>query len=96
MKRTLAFVGLFLATVAAAQQRDEPTPKGTIYGVVIGQDGRRVKGIGLTACPLGVPLGAVLPHTKTSDTGEYRFENLPWWGRYTVWLNVQLIPLKKE
>jgi hypothetical protein len=34
---------------------------------------------------LGVGLGAKLPHVKTNDKGEYRFENLPWWGRYTVY-----------
>jgi hypothetical protein len=33
---------------------------------------------------LEVPLGNILPHVKTNDHGEYRFENLPWWGRYTV------------
>jgi hypothetical protein len=27
----------------------------------------------------------VLPRTKTNDAGEYRFEKLPWWGRYTVY-----------
>jgi hypothetical protein len=34
---------------------------------------------------LGGALAARLPHTKTNDAGEYRFENLPWWGRYTVY-----------
>ena len=34
---------------------------------------------------MGVPLGAVLPHTRTNDAGEYRVENLPWWGRYAVY-----------
>ena len=27
----------------------------------------------------------MLPHTRTDDQGKYRFENLPWWGRYTVY-----------
>jgi hypothetical protein len=41
--------------------------------------------VGLTALPLGVALLGTLPHTTTTDTGEYRFTNLPWWGRYTVY-----------
>ena len=85
MRQTLGLVGFLLLATAAAQQHDEPLPPGTIYGVVIGQDGRPAKGIGLTAFPLGVALGAMLPHTKTNDAGEYRFENIPWWGRYTVY-----------
>ncbi|HWF45643.1 MAG TPA: carboxypeptidase-like regulatory domain-containing protein [Bryobacteraceae bacterium] len=68
-----------------AQQPDTRHAKRTIYGIVIGQDGNPAKGVGLTACPLGVPLGAVLPHTKTDQSGKYRFENIPWWGRYTVY-----------
>ena len=71
--------------VAPAQQKDEPHPKGVIYGIAIGQDGQPAKGIGLTAFPLGVALGAMLPHTKTNEAGKYRFENVPWWARYTVY-----------
>jgi hypothetical protein len=85
MRKTLIFVGFLLLATGAAKQRDEPGPKGVIYGVVIGQDGNRAKGIGLTAMPLGVAIGAMLPHTKANSAGEYRFENIPWWGRYTVY-----------
>ena len=85
MRNTLVLVGFLLLATVAAKQRDEPPTKGAIYGVAIGQDGHPAKGIGLTAFPLGVAIFATLPHTKTSDTGEYRFENLPWWGRYTVY-----------
>lgn len=56
-----------------------------IHGIAVGQDRQPAKQIGLTAEPLGVGLGAILPHTKTNDVGEYRFENLPWWGKYTVY-----------
>jgi|SRR5438132_2490550 len=85
MKAALVFAGLILLATAGAQQHDESHSKRVIYGIAIGQDGRPAKGIGLTADPLGVALGAVLPHVKANDTGEYRFENLPWWGRYTVY-----------
>jgi hypothetical protein len=85
MKTTFVFVGFLLLAIAVAQQRDEPRPKGVIYGIAIGQDGQPAKGIGLTAYPRGVALGTALPLSKTNDAGEYRFENLPWWGRYTVY-----------
>jgi hypothetical protein len=85
VKTTLVFAGFLLLATALAQQPAEPSPKGVIYGIAIAQDGQPAKEIGLTAYPLGVALGAALPHTRTNDTGEYRFENLPWWGRYTVY-----------
>jgi len=75
MKTTFVFVGFPLLATAAAQH--EPPPKGVIYGIAIGQDGQPAKGIGLTACPLGVGLGAMLPHVNTNDKDESRFENLP-------------------
>jgi hypothetical protein len=84
MKATLVFVGLFLVAAALVQQQDESGPNGVIHGTVIGQDGKPAKGIGLEAWPLGVGLGARLPHTRTNDVGEYRFEQIPWWGRYGV------------
>ena len=74
-----------LLAPASAQQNDEPHSKGVIYGIAIGQDRQPAKRIGLTAVPLGIALAARLPHTRTNDAGEYRFENVPWWGRYTVY-----------
>jgi len=85
MKTPLVFVGLLLMASVVTQQHDEPRPRGMIYGIAIGQDGQPAQGIGLTASPLKGALATVLPHAKTNDTGEYRFENLPWWGRYTVY-----------
>ncbi len=35
--------------------------------------------------PLDVSLSGALPRTQTNDLGEYRFEHLGWWGRYTVY-----------
>jgi hypothetical protein len=73
-----------LAQVAAAQQSTEPVANGVIYGTVFDQDGQPAKDLGLTAYPLGVSLGAVLPKTKTDQDGKFRFAGVPWWGRYTV------------
>jgi hypothetical protein len=52
---------------------------------VIGPDGNPAKGISLTARPLGVALGTIVPRTRADQDGNYRFENISWWGRYTVY-----------
>ena len=85
MKTAIVFVGFLLLVASSEQQHKEPPPDGVIYGTAIGPDGQPAKGIGLTASPLGVGLSAVLPHTRTNDSGAYRFQNIPWWGRYTVY-----------
>jgi len=84
MKVILAFVALSLFAPVVAQQRDKSGPNGIIHGTVVGQDGKPAKGIGLDAWPLEVGLAAKLPHTRTNDVGEYRFEQIPWWGKYSV------------
>src|SRR6185437_13626400 len=83
MKMRLLFLGLLLCSSAAAQ--DKPSPSGSVYGVVVTSAGARAKRLTLAAMPLGVALSAKIPHTKSNDRGEYRFENLPWWGRYRVY-----------
>ena len=85
MKTVLIFVCFLLTVIASAQQNTEQHAKGTIHGVAIDHDGQPAKRMGLTATPLDGALGTMLPHTKTNDAGEYRFEKLPWWGRYTVY-----------
>jgi hypothetical protein len=84
MKATLVFVGLSLFAGVVAEQQREADANGVIHGTVFGQDGKPAKGIGLEAWPLGVPLGTRLPQTRTNDVGEYRFEKIPWWGKYSV------------
>jgi hypothetical protein len=83
MKTLSVFLGLVLISGAAAQEH-QPVPKNAIYGVVVTSVGEPAKGLNLKALPLGVELDAALPHTQTNDRGEYRFENLRWWGKYTV------------
>ena len=85
MKTIFVFVGLVLLATGLGAKHEEPRPNGVIYGTVIGPDGQPAKAIGLTAHPLGVALAAVLPRTGTNEKGEYRFQNVPWWGRYTVY-----------
>jgi hypothetical protein len=85
MKLKLALGCLRLVATTVAQQQDTARPDGSIYGVAITNDGDPAKGIDLAARPLGVVLATVLPHTRTNDRGEYRFVDLPWWGRYTVY-----------
>ena len=67
MKTTFVFVDFLLLATAPARQHDEPHPKGVTYGFAIGLDGQPAKGMGLTVCPLGVGLGAMLPHLNTND-----------------------------
>jgi hypothetical protein len=67
VKINLIFVGLLLLASGVAGQHHEPRASGVIYGVAIGQDGRPAKGIGLTARPLGVALGAMLPRVAAND-----------------------------
>ena len=82
MKGIIPSVALLLLCTSVAQQ--QPQPNGVIYGAVIAQDGKPAKGIDLVASPLGVGLGTILPRTRSNDAGQYRFDNLPWWGRYRV------------
>jgi hypothetical protein len=85
MKANLIFATILLLATAVTQDRDQSPADGLVYGIAVDHDGRPAKGIGLTACPLGVGLGARLPRVTSNDRGEYRFEGLPWWGRYTVY-----------
>jgi len=73
-------IGILLLSGAAAQQKEKSGPQGAIHGIAISQDGQPAKRIGLTAEPLGVAVGAVLPHARTNDAGEDRFESVPWLG----------------
>jgi hypothetical protein len=75
---------LLLVTTAAGQHEGTKRANGVVYGIAIRNDGQPARRIGLTAMPLDVALGMMLPHTQTDERGEYRFE-LPWWGKYTVY-----------
>jgi hypothetical protein len=83
MKTTLALAFCVLVAFSAAQEK--PRPKGTIYGVATTSEDKPAIRIRLKALPLGVALGTPLPSTTTNQSGEFRFENLTWLGRYTVY-----------
>jgi hypothetical protein len=85
MKTVLVFVGLLLMATVVAQPHEEPHPKGVIYGIAIGPDGQPARGIGIAASPLDGVLASLLPRAKTNASGEYRIQDLPWWGKYTVY-----------
>jgi len=61
----------------------DPSCKGVLHGTAVSEDGRPVAGIRLVLEPLGVDLGIFVPTTRTSEVGEYRFENVCA-GRFTV------------
>ena len=86
MKLAVLPILLLSLASAVAQQTDQHTKAGVIHGTVIGNDGSPARGIGLTASPLGGgALATRLPETRTDQNGNYRFENLPWWGAFTVY-----------
>lgn len=76
----LASVIFLLIGVSQAQR----TANAVVYGIVRTSDGKRASNLGLVAMPLGISLNTSLPRTQTNDSGEYRFEHLPWWGSYEV------------
>jgi hypothetical protein len=85
VKPTVLPIFLLSLSSAVAQQPDQHVAAGVIYGAVIGNDGSPARGMRLTASPLGVALATRLPETRTDQSGNYRFERIPWWGEYTVY-----------
>jgi hypothetical protein len=83
----LPIVALLFAFSASGQRHIQgPECKGVVHGVVLGQNGEPVSGLDVKLDPLGVGLSYVLPHMKTNQRGEYRFEQLCD-GRYSVFVS---------
>jgi hypothetical protein len=72
-----------LLGVARAQQPSSHV-HGVIFGRVIDQSGQPARGLQLVAYPLNALLATALPFTRTDQDGLYRFEDIPWWGRFTI------------
>jgi len=75
---------LVMLAGAASQQPNPPPAHGVLYGRVTREDQRPAQGINLVAYPLNLFLAAPMPRTTTDQDGRYRFDDIPWWARYTV------------
>lgn len=82
LKAIVPFV-LIVASSVTAQPIQWAKCAGIIHGVVYGPSGEHVVGVRVVAFPVGVPLGVLLPKTKTDQRGEYLFEHICH-GKYTV------------
>jgi len=83
--RTLLSMVMLCAAFAHSQNNGVQRPwcRGLIYGTVFDLGGRPAKGVQLTAWPLGVGLGTLLPSVTSDESGRYRFAHVcP--GRYAV------------
>jgi hypothetical protein len=77
---------LFAFPTLGQHEIQGPECKGVIHGVVLGQDGKPASDLDVTLDPLGIGLSYLLPHMKTNQRGEYRFEQLCD-GRYSVFVS---------
>ena len=78
----LSLLELMSIPVVVAQKKDAT---GLVYGIVIYQDKKPAKGATVYATPLGRPIGAVIPHADSDDTGYYAIR-IPrsWFGNFAV------------
>jgi hypothetical protein len=59
--------------------------RGLIDGVVTYEDKKPVKGATVYAVPLGRPMGAIIPHAETDETGYYAIQiSRSWFGKFAV------------
>ncbi len=84
MRIAPALLSLLLAAYLPAQQPAQPAPKGVLYGTVFDPNGQPAKHLSLAAELLSVGLSFMPPTTLTDENGNYRFENLFAWGKWTV------------
>src|SRR6267143_297756 len=80
-------VGLVLS-IQQSRLNAIPKPKddrGLIDGIVAYEDKKPVKGATVYAVPLGRPMGAIIPHADTDETGYYAI-HIPrsWFGKFAV------------
>jgi hypothetical protein len=59
--------------------------RGLIDGVVTYEDKKPVKGATVYAVPLGRPMGAIIPHAETDESGYYAIQiSRSWFGKFAV------------
>ena len=67
---------------AVAKPKDD---RGLIDGIVTYEDKKPVKGATVYAAPLGRPMGAIIPHAETDETGYYAIHiSRSWFGKFAV------------
>jgi hypothetical protein len=67
---------------AVAKPKDD---RGLIDGIVTYEDKKPVKGGTVYAVPLGRPMGAIIPHAETDETGYYAIHiSRSWFGKFAV------------
>jgi hypothetical protein len=67
---------------AVAKPKDD---RGLIDGIVTYEDKKPVKGATVYAVPLGRPMGAIIPHAETDETGYYAIHiSRSWFGKFAV------------
>jgi hypothetical protein len=67
---------------AVAEPKDD---RGLIQGIVTYEDRNLVKGATVYAVPLGRPMGAIVPHADTDETGHFViYIPRSWFGKFAV------------
>jgi hypothetical protein len=70
------------SVIAVAQTQDN---RGLIDGIVTYEDRKPVMGATVYATPIGRPIGAIIPHAETDETGYFVIHIYPsWFGRFAV------------
>jgi hypothetical protein len=90
--RTIAIsLGAAIVLTLSSQQSSlnmDAKPKddrGLIDGIVTYEDKKPVKGATVYAEPLGRPMGAIIPHATTDETGYYAIHiSRSWFGKFAV------------
>jgi hypothetical protein len=79
------FLGVSELISLPAVGAEKKVAKGLVYGIVTYQDRKPVKGATVYATPLGRPIGAIIPHADSDETGYYAIR-IPrsWFGRFAV------------
>ena len=80
-------LSIALTSPSATAQPGQPPAPPAIYGRVVDQNGQPAIGITLEARPMDGILATALPETITDRDGNYRFEHLFGWGKYTIYAN---------
>jgi hypothetical protein len=86
----LASLALAIGLCFSSRLRNAPpdrteTESGLVNGTVLYEDGRPVHGATVFASPIGRPIGAIIPHSNSDETGHFAIR-VPgsWFGGFAV------------